>query len=197
MAPTVWRVERGVRVLEDHLDVATDLPEVLLLEVRDVAALELDLAGGGSVEAVMSRAVVDLPQPDSPTRPRVWPWMVQFDPVDGLDRRLDHLEALHLTEREAALEVGDLEQRLVGDGSVGSAAGWSVCWSIIEHPRRSGAWPPGQRGGSGAWRLARPGVGRNSGSTVQQASPSTWSLKVQRGWNEQPGGRLSRLGGAP
>ena len=40
------------------------------------------------ISPAMHRARVDLPQPVSPTRPRVWPRRIgERDPVDGLDLR--------------------------------------------------------------------------------------------------------------
>jgi hypothetical protein len=36
-------VERGVGVLEDHLDVSPDRPQPLSAEVRDIAAMEKDI----------------------------------------------------------------------------------------------------------------------------------------------------------
>src|SRR4029450_9242112 len=40
------RVQRRVRVLEDHLDLAPELAKLIALEVRDVLAVELDRALG-------------------------------------------------------------------------------------------------------------------------------------------------------
>src|SRR5206468_12899311 len=44
------RVERRVRVLEDHLHVPTEPPELPPLEVGDVPAVEEDLPLGGVVQ---------------------------------------------------------------------------------------------------------------------------------------------------
>jgi len=67
------RVERGVGILEDHLNVAPMSPHRLLIEPRDVDAAEHDAAFGRLDEAQDELADVDLPQPDSPTRHSVSP----------------------------------------------------------------------------------------------------------------------------
>ena len=67
-------VERGERVLEHHLHVATRPPQVAVAEAEDVGAVEQDLARPSARPAAgSSGAQVDLPQPDSPTSDRVWP----------------------------------------------------------------------------------------------------------------------------
>ena len=47
----VPRIERGLRVLEDHLELGPQRAEPLLGQVRDVLAVEPEAAGGGGVEA--------------------------------------------------------------------------------------------------------------------------------------------------
>ncbi len=50
-ADRLARVQRRVRVLEDHLHLAPDRLQARALQARDVAALEVDLAGGGLEQA--------------------------------------------------------------------------------------------------------------------------------------------------
>jgi hypothetical protein len=69
----VPRVQRRVRVLEDHLHVAAERTHGTHGNVGDVAALEDHLAAGRLEQRGDQRPVVDLPQPDSPTRPSVSP----------------------------------------------------------------------------------------------------------------------------
>ena len=73
-ADGVPRVQRRVRVLEDHLDVAAQRPHPAVGQVRDVPALERrSCPPVGSSSRVSSRPVVVLPQPDSPTSASVSP----------------------------------------------------------------------------------------------------------------------------
>ena len=44
------RVQRGVRVLEDHLHLAAEEAQLVALDAAEVAAVEEHLAGGGPVE---------------------------------------------------------------------------------------------------------------------------------------------------
>ncbi len=73
------RVERGQRVLEDHPDVvAAYRPDLVVRHRGELLAGQADRAcdrcgrHGGS-RRIIDDAVIDLPQPDSPTRPTVSP----------------------------------------------------------------------------------------------------------------------------
>ena len=74
MSPTRHpRIQRRVRVLEDHLHVAAAARAALALQLRDVLAVEASRAAGRLEAAAGCAGRVDLPQPDSPTRPSVSP----------------------------------------------------------------------------------------------------------------------------
>ena len=65
----------------------------------------------GSSRRITQRAIVDLPQPDSPTTPRVSPSRtVKRDAVDGLDRTDLLLEDDPARDREVLLQVLDDEE---------------------------------------------------------------------------------------
>src|SRR6478736_6206898 len=116
-ADRVARVERAVGVLEDHLHVASDRAQLVLLEVRDVTPLEDHRAAGGLVEPrdeAGGRRLATARLPDEPERLTLTEG--EADAVDGLDGRLDHAQALDLTEGEVALEVGHLEKRVTVRG---------------------------------------------------------------------------------
>ena len=65
------RVERGERVLEHDLDLLADRPQLLAALADELRALERFSRRSPAAAAARTRAVVDLPQPDSPTRPSV------------------------------------------------------------------------------------------------------------------------------
>ena len=68
------RVQRGVRVLEDHLHLAPQRPQLAPRQRGDVRALELASARRWARCRRSRRGPsVDLPQPDSPTSPSVSP----------------------------------------------------------------------------------------------------------------------------
>src|SRR4051812_25304718 len=78
-ADRLARVERRVRVLEDHLHLATERLE-LALERPAMSRPRYSIVPlVGSSRRVIRRAVVDLPQPVSPTRPSVSPSMMSND----------------------------------------------------------------------------------------------------------------------
>jgi hypothetical protein len=70
---TPARVQRAVRVLEDHLEARARAPQRRRGERVQVLAIEEHLAGARGSSAITSRASVLLPEPDSPTTPRLRP----------------------------------------------------------------------------------------------------------------------------
>ena len=66
------RVERGIGILEHHLDLAAQRP-ALAPAADDILAAEVDAALVGCAQPDDEPASVLLPQPDSPTRPKVSP----------------------------------------------------------------------------------------------------------------------------
>ncbi len=102
------RIERGHRLLEDHRDgVAADLAHLLLGQIEQVAAVELDRGRPRCAPAASASrrridiAVTLLPQPDSPTMASVSPACDleadavdrAHDPVAGVELRLQILDA--------------------------------------------------------------------------------------------------------
>jgi hypothetical protein len=69
------RIERGLWVLQNHGDVPTSyLPHLPGRFVQQIVASPLTMrAAGCGTNCTSDKAVIDLPQPDSPTRPNVSP----------------------------------------------------------------------------------------------------------------------------
>ena len=68
------RVQRCERILKDHLHLGPMRPQILPPERRDVGPVQFDRRRNREFRMrTASRASVDLPQPDSPTRPRTSP----------------------------------------------------------------------------------------------------------------------------
>ena len=76
LADRVDRVERGHRFLENHRNViAADIAQAAVAGGHQILAIEKDAAAsdaanGWGSKPIMASAVIDLPQPDSPTRAR-------------------------------------------------------------------------------------------------------------------------------
>ncbi len=114
----VARVQRRVRVLEDHLHPPAQRPHLALAQVRDVGAVEADRAAGRLVQAQQRPAdrrlaaarLADEPerlaaldrQRDAVDRVHVADVPVHDDPAP--DREPDP-EVVHLDERAAPLEL--------------------------------------------------------------------------------------------
>src|SRR5665647_3023453 len=126
------------------------------------------------------------------------------DVIHGLHGAVGHPQTLDLVDREVLDQVAYLEQRSTGrvgprggrrgrDGVLGHDAHDEISWWSI-----SAASGFKVSSGVARWhRIRRPGpTERSSGSWDMQASP-TRSWKSHLGWNEHPGGRWTRLGGAP
>ena len=206
------RVQRRVRVLEDHLHLAPQRLDVARAESPRSrgrrSATEPDV---GSSRRSSSRAVVDLPQPLSPDdaerlaaharrtrrRRRRAPRRAAADEVAALDREL--LD-----------EVADLRSALAAGAGAAADPAWSSRRrSFAASPigtaarARSGSSPAARRCHSSlrvcagsrqatSWS-ASPSTGSSFGSTRLCASRTNG----QRGWNEQPDGRLISDGGRP
>ena len=109
----VARVQRGVRVLEDHLHPLPQRPQLALAHVRDVGAVEEDRAAGGLVQAQQrpaDRRLAAARLADEPER------------LAALDRQRDAVDRLHVADvpvhddpapdREPDLEILDLDERV-------------------------------------------------------------------------------------
>ncbi len=119
------RVQRGVRVLEHHLDVAADGLQRAPGQLGDVLALVEDLAGGGPLQRhqeLGDRGLATAGLTDDAEG--LTGVQVEGDPVDGLDRADLLLEEDALRQREVLDEVPHLEDRLaLADGRVDGGHG--------------------------------------------------------------------------
>ena len=99
------RVERGVGVLEDDLEVAPVGVHRAPPEAGDLLALEAHAAGGGSISRRIALPAVDLPQPLSPTSPSVSPWPT-LNEMPSTARTQPRTREKHaLAHREVLLEA--------------------------------------------------------------------------------------------
>jgi hypothetical protein len=101
------RVQRGEGILEDHLEVLALLAQRLSVQPGEVDTLEEHLTRRRRGSRVSTRASVDFPHPDSPTRPTVSPARIsKLTPSTALQMPPPDVEVLH--------HVDDAEQRLAG-----------------------------------------------------------------------------------
>ena len=99
-ADRLARVQRGVRVLEDHLHVSTQLPELAPLEVRDVLAVEPDLA--------LRR--IEEPHHDAGERRLAAPGLAdQAERLAGVDLQVHAVDRVHV-----AHAMLDQDPRVIG-----------------------------------------------------------------------------------
>ena len=107
------RIERRERILEDDLHLAAQLPQSRARRARATSMPSNSTRPDvGSMRRRITRPVVDLPHPDSPTRPSVSPGIdVERDAVHGAHRAGRAAEHAAL-DREVLGEVADGEQRL-------------------------------------------------------------------------------------
>ncbi len=182
-------VERGVGVLEDHLDVAPHRLQRPAGQPGDVLALVADLARGGPLQVhqhpghrrLAAAGLADDAQ-------RLAPVQVEGDAVDRLDGADLPPEQDALGEREVLDQAADLQDRL-GRPLVRRPA---LRRGPRRHPRAPSRSP---RHSCQKWQaLARPGSTSYSGGTsVRQTSRAIG----QRGLKAQPGGMRCRFGGRP
>src|SRR4051794_13702896 len=215
------RVERRVRVLEDHLEPAPELAQLAALDVRDVLAVERDRAAGRLVEAhdrAARRALAAARLAHEPQR-----LALAEREGDAVDRAhvADVALADHaLGDAEPDLEVLHLEQRLLGHAmpsgisapastsaaSVASSSSSPSGAGAGTHPSRSGRPAAASSGRGGLWQATRwvaPGpvvtsaTPSSSGSSGGLSVQHTGSRQAQRGANGQPRGALRMSGGRP
>ena len=131
------RVERRVRVLEDHLRVPTDGPELAPRSLRDVAAVDVQFPAVDPKSRSTQRPSVDFPDPDSPTSPRVCPGRISKS-TPSTPR------AYPWTRRRMPLRIGKCfvrprastsAERVHADCSAHARCSASVTWT-----RSSSAW---------------------------------------------------------
>src|SRR4249920_773217 len=195
------RVQRGVRILEDDLDVPPDRPHLPALQPRDVLTVEDDLPGGrfeelqdGATEGRLAAAGLThdaerLARADG-----------QADSVDGPDLADGALEKAGL-DRKVLDELVDSEQFVAVRGRI-ATRGLRHGRLRLAHRASSLATATGEgtpTSSSAKWQAVRCALpsssARSPGISVRQtARPCEWT---QRGWNAHPGGGLMRLGGWP
>ena len=65
------RIQRRVGILKNHLNIPCAVSRTLVQADSEYLPFKKNLAAGGRDKRVISRAVVDFPQPLSPTRPKL------------------------------------------------------------------------------------------------------------------------------
>ena len=156
-------------------------------QTRDVAARRSGSCPAvGSSSLSISRAVVDLPQPDSPTMPSVSPRAhAERDVLDGV--HLARVAGEHARgDREALGQALDLDQRRRR-----ARAHAPIPRRAASRSAQSRRLRVGDRGGRRP--SARPPWARAAGARSCSGSKRCG----QRGWNAQPGGRWMTDGGEP
>ena len=161
-------------------------------------ALEHDLTRWSARPAGSAAVpVVDLPQPDSPTRPRVSP---------GADARSEiAVHRLHRADLalQQAAPIGKCLTRSATDssasGSAAEAVGRCAVGSVLTAAPESSSVQISRRRAGSMWQRTRcPGaVAASSGISVSLRPLVSVALYGQRGWNAQPEGTLISEGGLP
>src|SRR5581483_2260535 len=187
------RVQRGERVLEDHLHVPTPLAERPALQVRDVLALELDLALGHVVQPHDHASEGRLAAPGLAHEPDGLARVdVQVHTVDGVDVADVLLEDDPAGNREVLLDAAKPDQRLAGRICLRCRA-----FAHLDAHRRAmtSSWKMRSLSASDRWQADAwcPSIGISLGTSTLQRS----NAYGQRGWNAQPGGTRISDGGNP
>ena len=165
-------------------------------QLGDVRPSNVTVPAVSSCSRMMHRPSVDLPQPDSPTRPSVSPGPdLEADVVDRVHPADLALDDDAVLDREVLLDVLDAQQHfpvvghfpVVARGHAGSSdsSGWiarSRCVPLLGHGP-GGRRPDGRR---------RPCLSARGPRSRQRSNRCG-----QRGPNAQPSGRLSIDGGRP
>ena len=173
------RIERGVRVLEDHLDREPLGARGLVLVLRDTGGPSRSARPslGSRMRATM-RPSVDLPQPDSPTRPTTSPSRTaRFTPSTRVHRRARDRRAPSAA-RDAAGEVERASRSACDTPRSSSRAGGacahdSGCRQRRRARRRGGCARPGAgaAGVGGARAALAKGAARRRGRSSEGVIP--------------------------
>src|SRR6059036_3354593 len=169
------RVERFVRILEDHLYAATEVLQRPSLQRGDVVAVEQELAFRGLFEFHEEATRGRLPAARLSDDPEdLAPLDREVDPVDGVDLLLSPAEGVQQSrlQREEFPETAD-----VPDGAVVGHARLPEKISFAKWQRER--WPASTSMSSGRSRVQMSCANR------------------QRGWKRHPLGGLTRSGGDP
>ena len=198
LADGVPRVQRGVRVLEDHLDVATQRAHLPVGEVRDVVALEGDLAAGRLEQpghqprggALAAAGLAD-------DRERLAAAYVEVHAVDGLDgaRRLAAGSPPPIGKCLTSPSTfrSSLARRWRG-GVVLSVRGCRHCsLGVISCAQMF------RRSADGMWQATKcsAAVVDQVGAVVQAGRADPLLVVAARVERRSPSGTLIRLGGVP
>ncbi len=172
-------VQRGVRVLEDHLDVPAQRPDLPGAQVGDVHPLELHAAAGRFEQPGDQPAHCRLAAAGLADHAQGLPGVHrEADPVDRLHGPVDPLEQA-LADGEVLLQPGDPQQRLAlgrrcrlrhrRDGAVVSHGGSRLSRST------AGGRSPGRRSPSGS-----PGAGGRPPGAAARSRPAAGSRSPRR-----------------
>ena len=175
-AHRVTRVQRGVRILEDHLDLAPDRHHLPPRETRDVGALEVDRTGRRVVEPGDQATGGGLATPGLPHQAeRLALAQREGHPVDRLDvcdGTADDAAGLH---REVLGQVTDLEQGITRRCPGVFRGTLDVCVGHGAHPAlkcRSGRLPPAPGSSHRCW--GRSGPARSPAGSPPCRSRPDW-----------------------
>src|SRR4051812_3017857 len=191
------RIERGVRILEDDLELSADLAQLFAPEPRQLLTAETDragrrlqqlqdaVAGGRLAGPRLTHETERLPSAD-----------LERNVVDGLDVVDRLLDQDPLLDRKVLLQVLDDEQRL-GVRARLRLRRFGLCGGGgdfgFAHDTATGSLTRSEAGW--ADRTQCPGrISRSSGGTVVQSSDPAY---LQRGANRHASGGASRSGGRP
>ena len=143
------RVQRGERVLEDHLHLAAEVPEVAALRLRDVLPLELDRPLGRLVQAHHDAGERRLPAPRLPHQPhRLALEDLQIHAVDRVHVADPLLEQDPAGDREELAQAADADER----GLLGRRLGLRSFGDLDAHERAmTSSWKMRSLSASDRW----------------------------------------------
>src|SRR5581483_4484729 len=177
-------IERGERVLEDHLHVPAPFAEGPALEVGDVLALELDGALRNVVQTHDHASEGGLAAPRLAHEPDGLARVdVEIHAVDGVHVADVLLEDDPPGDREVLLDAAKPDQRLAGRIRLRCSA-----FAHLDAHRRTmtSSWKMRSLSARDRWQADAwcPSIGISLGTSTLQRS----NAYGQRGWNAQPGG---------
>ena len=181
------RVQRAVRVLEDHLDAPAQRQQSVALQLRDVDAVVEDLAGGRRPAAasaagrgLAAAALADQAQ-------RLAAADVKSMPSTAFTSPTSRARQMPSVIGKCMLQSLDLEQRSVGDAPLMPPSGLAA--ELVELRKHAARWPgapAGSSGGRASAQLDREAAARTeraAGSSRVRSGgwPSTGSSRSWRG----------------
>ena len=185
LAHRLPRVERRVRILEDHLHLAPQRPHLARGELRDVAPVEANRSGGGleqlQHQARGRRLAAARLADDAQRLAAANAERHVLDGVDDAAAAREHARGC----REVLREVLDLDDRIADGGAHAPSPRRTASRSAQSRRLASGS----------RWQASEcpPSIASSGGRILSQGSKRCG----QRGWNGQPGGRWMTDGGRP